>query len=237
MDDWRDYKLTKNELGSARVRELPDMMPAKLSDFFTWFGSDLYSNIHTTSLTKSAFPWPPSFLLMGISYLEAPMDRSEWLRSGGGGGGGLRLRMGQTPKRIHCRAADVGRTSLGRNAKMPFEQLHASPFDSFLAKNMSKLAKLFRSLYWWCLNPTNLGMVELLPCAHCSKNAFTEMSWLPTNASFLLLKSSIHKITPVSRRKHHQRHIGSINFPLPPQRGRGERTIASLSLSGEAVRN
>ena len=35
MDDWRDYKLTKNELGSARVRELPDMMPAKLSDFFT----------------------------------------------------------------------------------------------------------------------------------------------------------------------------------------------------------
>ena len=46
----------------VNVRELPYMMSAKFSDFWTPsplfpFGTDLF---HTTSLTISAFPWPPS---------------------------------------------------------------------------------------------------------------------------------------------------------------------------------
>ena len=43
------------------LRELPDMMSTKFSDFLTpsplsIFGSDLYCKIHATSLTMLAFP-------------------------------------------------------------------------------------------------------------------------------------------------------------------------------------
>ena len=47
--------------GRVTIRELPDIMSAKFSDFFTpsplsAFEIDLYYNIHATSLTTSAFP-------------------------------------------------------------------------------------------------------------------------------------------------------------------------------------
>ena len=45
----------------SQLGEIPDMMSAKISDFLTpsplsTFGSDLYYEIHATSLTTSAFP-------------------------------------------------------------------------------------------------------------------------------------------------------------------------------------
>ena len=49
-------------VGLLRVRELPNMLSAKFSDFLTpcpslpAFGSDLLYKIHVTSLTMSAFP-------------------------------------------------------------------------------------------------------------------------------------------------------------------------------------
>ena len=52
-------------IGREALRELPDMMSAKISDFLTLSPlstceSDLYYKIHATSLTTSSFPWPPS---------------------------------------------------------------------------------------------------------------------------------------------------------------------------------
>ena len=50
-------------MSKIRIRELPDMMSAKFSDYLTplfAFGSDLHYKIHATSLTTSTFPGPLS---------------------------------------------------------------------------------------------------------------------------------------------------------------------------------
>ena len=54
------------------------MMSTKYSDFLTpsplsTFGTDLYYKIHATSLSMSAFQWPPP-PPMRTSYLEAPLS-------------------------------------------------------------------------------------------------------------------------------------------------------------------